>query len=105
MEPVFDPSAGNHVKGIPISDKAFLVVTNFNQLKGFMRDPEILQPNAKRAGYNAEELEEEAGVHELIQRALSMVTSNGKRPTKRFRKCLSTEMVFRKSCPQSAEIT
>ncbi len=71
VEPVFDPSAGNHVKGIPLSDKAFLVVTNFNQLKGFMRDPEILQPNAKRAGYNAEELEDEAGVHDLIQRALA----------------------------------
>jgi len=71
LEPVFDPSAGNHVKGITLSDRAFLAVTNFNQLKGFMRDPEILQPNARRVGYNAEELEEEAGIHELIQRALA----------------------------------
>ena len=36
-----------------------------------MRNPKDLQPNTKRTGYVAEELQEEADLHELVQRALT----------------------------------
>ncbi len=66
-----DLSAGKYVKGIRLNDHTFLAVTKFNQLQGIMRNPRDLQPNVKRAGYDAEELQEEADLHELVQRALS----------------------------------
>jgi DNA-sulfur modification-associated len=66
-----DLSAGRYVKGIRVNKDTFLAVTSFNQLQGVMRNPRELQTAAKRSGYDAEALEEEAGIHELIQRALS----------------------------------
>lgn len=66
-----DLSAGQYVKGIPLSETIFMATTNFKQLKVVTRDPALLQPTARRSGSDADELEEEAGIHELIQRALA----------------------------------
>jgi hypothetical protein len=66
-----DLSAGKYVKGIPLSGHTFMAVTKFNQLSGIMRNPRDLQPNVKRSGYDAEEVQEEADLHELVQRALT----------------------------------
>ncbi|WCB96704.1 hypothetical protein DSM104299_05470 [Baekduia alba] len=66
-----DLSAGIYIKGIQLSENSFLATTNFGQLEAVMRDPRDLQPNARRSGYEAERLEEEAAIHELIQRALT----------------------------------
>lgn len=66
-----DLSAGQYVKGLRLSDTSFLAVTKFRQLKSIMRNPRDLQPNAKRVGFEAEQLDEEASIHELIQRALT----------------------------------
>lgn len=66
-----DLSAGKYVKGIPVNDHTFLAVTKFNQLSGIMRNPRDLQPNVKRTGYDAEEVQEEADLHDLVQRALT----------------------------------
>jgi DGQHR domain-containing protein len=62
-----DPSEGQHVKGIPLSEHAFLAVTRFAQLKAITRDPLQLQPNARGV---SEDLEDEIAINELIQRAL-----------------------------------
>jgi DNA sulfur modification protein DndB len=69
-----DLSAGKYVKGIPLSDDGygghnFLAVTDFAQLKTITRDPFQLQINAKR-GTVSEDVEDEVGIHELVQRAL-----------------------------------
>lgn len=76
MQTYLDPaavdwSAGQHVKGSVVDDTTFVAITNFNTLKVFMRDPADLQPNSRRMGSDAAELEEEAAIHELIQRALT----------------------------------
>lgn len=76
-----DLSAGQYVKGIPLGENQFLAVTHFNQLELITRDPELLQPAARRMGYDAEALEEEAEIHELIQRAL---TGNKKQNVPRY---------------------
>ena len=71
MEPTnalaLDPSEGQHVKGIPLNEHAFLAVTKFAQLKAITRDPLQLQPNARGV---SEDLEDEIAINELIQRAL-----------------------------------
>src|SRR6185312_2634709 len=71
--PVFelDLSAGSYIKGIQLTDNMFLARTTFAQLQSIMRDPRDLQPTSRRSGFEAEALEEEAGIHELIQRALT----------------------------------
>ncbi len=66
-----DLSAGTYIKGLRLSDTSFLAVTKFGQLQSIMRDPRDLQPNARRVGFEAEQLDEEASIHELIQRALT----------------------------------
>lgn len=67
----FDPSAGNYVRGIPLSDSIFLATTRFGQLKTITRDPQLLQAGARRSSTDAFELENESEIHELIQRALT----------------------------------
>ncbi len=66
-----DLSAGIYIKGLPLGETSFLAVTKFGQLQAIMRNPRDLQPSARRVGYEAEQLEEEASIHELIQRALT----------------------------------
>jgi hypothetical protein len=66
-----DLSAGIYIKGLPLADNSFLAVTKFGQLQAIMRNPRDLQPSTRRVGYEAEQLEEEASIHELIQRALT----------------------------------
>lgn len=74
MAPIddLDPSAGNYVKGIKLDDNTFLATTSFNQLKAITRDPQLLQPSSRpRAGVDAMELEDEAALHQLVQRMLT----------------------------------
>jgi DGQHR domain-containing protein len=66
-----DLSAGAYMKGLPLSSTSFVAVSKFAQLSSIMRDPRDLQPNARRGTFEAEQLEEEASVHELVQRALT----------------------------------
>jgi hypothetical protein len=66
-----DLSAGNYVKGIPLSDDVFLAKTAFNQLKQITRNPVHLQSGAKRSIFDSDEIEAERDIHELIQRALT----------------------------------
>ncbi len=66
-----DLSAGKYVKGIRLNDHTFLAVTKFNQLQGIMRNPRDLQTNVRRNSYDADEIQEEADLHELVQRALT----------------------------------
>lgn len=71
-QPMLDLSAGSYVKGLPLSGSSFLAVTTFAQLTQIMRDPRDLQPNARRGGsFDADQLEDEASIHELVQRALA----------------------------------
>jgi len=63
--------AGSFVKGMPVNGATFVAVTTFRKLLQITRNPVDLQPTAKRVGYEADALEEEASVHELIQRALT----------------------------------
>lgn len=70
-QPELDLSAGSYVRGIPVDDTTFIAVLSFQQLKVITRDPALLQPNAKRPGSDADDLENEAEIHELIQRALT----------------------------------
>lgn len=65
-----DLSAGKYLKGVPVARPMFLAATSFNQLQGIMRNPRDLQPRAKRSAFD-DELQEEAELHELIQRALT----------------------------------
>jgi len=69
-EDELDLSAGKYLKGIRLNDTTFLVVTKFAQLKGVMRNPKELQPNAKRSALD-DDLQDEVDIHELIQRALT----------------------------------
>ena len=78
----FDPSAGNYVKGISVRRDVFLAVTRFNQLRAIVRDPALLQPSTRLRAYDGEELEDEAQVHEMIQRAL---TGNKKHNVPKYR--------------------
>src|SRR5581483_7364476 len=66
-----DLAAGTYIQGLPSGTRKFLATTNFQKLMRVMRDPELLQPTAKRSGADAQQLEEEAAIHELIQRALA----------------------------------
>jgi uncharacterized small protein (DUF1192 family) len=66
-----DLSAGIYIKGLPLGENSFLAVTKFAQLQAIMRNPRDLQPSARRNRFEAEQLEEEASIHELIQRALT----------------------------------
>jgi len=66
-----DLSAGQYVKGLPLSDNVFLVSTTFNQLRSITRNPALLQTGAKRSPFDSEEIEEERDIHTLIQRALA----------------------------------
>lgn len=66
-----DLSAGSYVKGLPQSETSYVAITTFAQLQQLTRNPRDLQPTAKRMGYEAAALEEEAGMHELVQRALT----------------------------------
>jgi DNA sulfur modification protein DndB len=66
-----DLSAGQYVKGVPLTGNIFLATTTFKQLRMVTRDPALLQPNARRTASDADELEDEAAIHELIQRALA----------------------------------
>src|SRR4051812_36935652 len=69
QSPDLDLSAGLYLKGIEQNSTTFLSVTSFNPLQGVNRDPRELQPGAKRSSFD-DALEEEASIHELIQRAL-----------------------------------
>jgi DNA-sulfur modification-associated len=66
-----DLSAGQYVKGILLAPTIFIASTNFKQLKTITRNPVLLQPGARRGPWDADELEAEADIHALIQRALS----------------------------------
>jgi DNA-sulfur modification-associated len=66
-----DLSAGQYVKGIQLSGNIFIAATNFKQLKTITRNPVLLQASVRRGPFEADELEDEAEIHELIQRALT----------------------------------
>lgn len=66
-----DLSAGQYIKGHPLSDTVFLAGTNFNQVKAVTRNPAHLQLGARPSPYDSEEIEEERNLHDLIQRALT----------------------------------
>jgi DNA sulfur modification protein DndB len=66
-----DLSAGQYVKGIPLAPNIFIASTNFKQLKTITRNPALLQPGTRRGPFDAEELDSEAEIHTLIQRALT----------------------------------
>src|SRR5215469_2054766 len=66
-----DLSAGQYVKGIHLRENIFIASTNFKQLKTITRNPAFLQPGARRGMYDADDLEAEAEIHALIQRALA----------------------------------
>jgi hypothetical protein len=65
-----DLSAGQYVKGMPLAEKTFMVKTNFNQLKVVTRNPMMLQQGARQRSYD-DDLNSEAKIHDLIQRALT----------------------------------
>ncbi|MGH3712039.1 MAG: DNA sulfur modification protein DndB [Micromonosporaceae bacterium] len=65
-----DLSAGHYVKGIPLTQTMFLAGTNFNQIRTITRNPVLLQQGARRAMVD-DEIQDEAEIHDLIQRALS----------------------------------
>jgi DNA sulfur modification protein DndB len=65
-----DLSAGSYVKGVRLSETAFLAATSFQQLRTITRDPDVLQPGSKR-GNDEPGIEEERAIHELIQRAMA----------------------------------
>jgi DNA sulfur modification protein DndB len=66
-----DLSAGQYVKGLPLSPTVFMVTTTFKQLRTITRNPVHLQAGAKRTAFDSEEIEEERDIHALIQRALA----------------------------------
>jgi hypothetical protein len=66
-----DLSAGQYVKGLPLSPTSFLVTSAFKQLRTITRNPVHLQAGAKPATFDSEEIEEEREIHALIQRALA----------------------------------
>src|SRR5690242_15192683 len=67
----FDPTKGNHVRGLELTPDSFSAVTTFNQLRLITRHPSDLQQGARRTGYDAEVVAEEAEIHALIQRAMT----------------------------------
>jgi DNA sulfur modification protein DndB len=82
--PELDLSAGQYVRGIELNDHTFIAVTSFQQLKVITRDPALLQIGAKRPGSDADDLEHEATIHELIQRALTGSKSRNVGPYKDY---------------------
>ncbi|MEK7424154.1 MAG: DNA sulfur modification protein DndB [Actinomycetota bacterium] len=66
-----DLDAGTFIQGLPSGEGKFLATTNFKKLMRVMRNPRDLQPTARRVGAEALQLEDEASIHELIQRALA----------------------------------
>lgn len=63
---------GTHLKGIPtLNPHRFLSVSTFARLMKVLDDPRVLQPNYRRTGFDADVLEEEAELHDLVQRALT----------------------------------
>lgn len=67
--PALDLSAGIYVKGLPVSDTAFVAVTKFGQIQATMRDPRTFA-NQKAWTFDPD-LEDEAAIHDLVQRALT----------------------------------
>lgn len=67
-----DLSQGQFVKALRLDDNTLLVTAPFAQLKQVTRDPAELQAAgpSSRAGFDPD-LEEERGLHELVQRTLS----------------------------------
>ena len=66
-----DLSAGQYVKGLPLSRTTFLITTTFKQLRTITRNPIHLQAGAKPTAFDSEEIEDERELHTLIQRALA----------------------------------
>lgn len=66
-----DLSAGQYVKGVPLSDTVFIATTQFNQIKTITRNPVHLQAGTKRGLFDSDEIEIERDLHDLIQRALT----------------------------------
>jgi DNA-sulfur modification-associated len=66
-----DLSAGQYVKGLPLTKTMFMVTSSFKQLRTVTRNPIHLQPGARPAAFDSEEIQEEREIHELIQRALA----------------------------------
>lgn len=64
----FDPSIGVFVKALPLSATMAIGTTTFAQLRQVTVDPRDLQANAKRRD---DDLEEQAELHEDVQRALA----------------------------------
>lgn len=63
---------GTHLKGIPTGDaRRFISVSSFGRLAKVLTDPRELQPGKKHKGYDADVLDAEAEIHELVQRALT----------------------------------
>lgn len=79
-----DLSAGQYVKGIPLSDTVFLAATTFNQIKTITRHPVHLQSGTKRNLFDSDEIEEERDIHELIQRALTGNKAKNVAPYRRY---------------------
>jgi hypothetical protein len=79
-----DLSAGQYVKGIPLSDTVFLATTNFNQIKTITRNPMYLQSGTKRNLFDSDEIEEERDLHDLIQRALTGNKARNVLPYRRY---------------------
>lgn len=71
MTEELDLSAGQYVKGFPLAGTIFMAATNFKQLKTITRNPALLQSGARRGAFDADELESETEIHDLIQRALT----------------------------------
>lgn len=66
----FDPARGTHVKGHELTEDSFQGKSAFDQLRAITRHPAELQQGARRTGYDADIVAEEAEIHALIQRAM-----------------------------------
>jgi DNA sulfur modification protein DndB len=66
-----DLSAGQYVRGLPLSNTVFLVTTTFKQLRTVTRNPVQLQPGAKHSAFDSEEIEDERELHALIQSVMA----------------------------------
>jgi DNA sulfur modification protein DndB len=64
-----DLSAGQYVKGMFLTETIFMAKTNFAQLKLVTRNPTYLQQGARQR--TDDEVDSEAKIHALIQRALT----------------------------------
>ncbi len=79
-----DLSAGQYVKGIPLSATVFLAATTFNQIKSITRNPAYLQSGTKRNLFDSDEIEAERDIHDLIQRALAGNKARNVLPYRRY---------------------